>query len=151
MYLWRSGGLRRGDLDMLRRLDNIFSLMNNVRGQSVRPFWTESRLFPLMNIKDKTEAFEVSTEIPGMKIEDVELKIEGETLTIKGERKSEELPEGASFHRREIFTGAFQRSLTLPTKVDPENVSATYRNGILVISLSKEKKSVPKQITITAE
>lgn len=151
MYLWRSGGLRRGDLDMLRRLDNIFSLMNNVHGQSVRPFWTESRLFPLMNIKDKTDAFEVSTEIPGMKIEDVELKIEGETLTIKGERKSEKLPEGASFHRREIFTGAFQRSLTLPTKVDPENVSATYRNGILVISLPKEKKSVPKQITITTE
>lgn len=151
MYLWRSSGLRRGDLDMLRRLDNIFSLMNNARGQSMRPFLTESRLFPLVNVKEKTDTFEVSTEIPGMKIEDVELKIEGETLTIKGERKPEELPEGASFHRREIISGAFQRSLTLPSKVDPENVSATYKNGILLISLPKEKKSAPKQITIVTE
>ncbi len=151
MYLWRSGGLRRGDLDMLRRLDGIFSLMNNVRGQAARPLWTESRLFPLMNVKEKAESFQVSTEIPGMKIEDVELKIEGDTLTIKGQRKPEEAPEGASYHRREIVTGEFQRSLTLPAKIDPENVTATYKNGVLVVTLSKEKKAFPKQIRIVSE
>lgn len=151
MYLWRSGGLRRGDLDMLRRIDSIFNLMNNVRGQSSRPLWTESRLFPLMNIKEKTDCFQVLTEMPGMKIEDLELKIEGETLTIKGERKTEELPTGASYHRREIVTGAFQRSLTLPAKIDAANVTATYKNGILAITLSKEKRALPKQIRISSE
>lgn len=151
MYLWRSGGLRRGDLDMLRRIDNMFNVVNSVRGQSTRPLWTESRLFPLVNVKEKSDSFEVSTEIPGMKIEDLELKIEGETLTVKGERKTEELPEGASYHRREIVTGAFQRSLTLPSKIDPENILATYRNGILAVTLSKEKRALPKQIKINSD
>lgn len=151
MYLWRSGGLRRGDLDMLRRIDSIFSLMNNVRGQSPRQLWTESRLFPLMNVRDNADAFEVSTEIPGMKIEDVELKVEGETLTVKGERKAEDTPSGASYHRREIVTGAFQRSLTLPAKIDPDNVLASYKNGILLVTLPKEKRALTKQIKITSD
>ncbi|MDD3473173.1 MAG: Hsp20/alpha crystallin family protein [Syntrophaceae bacterium] len=151
MQLWRTGGLRRGDLEMLRRLDDMFNMMNNVRGQSPRTFWTESRLFPLMNVKEDPDSFVVLTEIPGMKIEDLELKIEGGTLTLKGERKAEELPPGASYHRREIATGPFQRSLTLPAKIDSEDVTATYRNGILKVTLAKEKRAVPKQIKISSE
>jgi HSP20 family protein len=136
---------------MLRRIDNIFSLMSNPGGLTARPAWTESRLFPLMNVKEKSDSFLVSTELPGMKIEDVELKIEGDTLTVKGERKAEELPSGASYHRREIASGPFQRSLTLPSKIDTENVSASYKNGILVVTLPKEKRVLPKQIKIVSD
>ena len=57
----------------------------------------------------------------------------------------------ASYHRRERATGTFQRSLTLPAKIDPENVKAIYKEGVLNITLQKEKEALPKQITVTTE
>ncbi len=105
-------------------------------------------MFPLLNVTETAESFVVTSEIPGMKTEDLEIKIEGDTLTLRGERRPEEMGQGASYHRRERALGAFQRSLTLPRKVDGEKVNASYKNGVLKITLAKEKEALPKQITI---
>jgi len=135
------------EVDRLRReMDRL------VEGVARRPFLGfETRLFPLLNVRDKSDSYVVSAEIPGMKTDDLEIKIEGETLTMKGERKPLEAAVGASYHRRERATGIFQRSLTLPGKVDPEKVNATYKDGVLIVTLVKEKAAVPRQITVKAE
>ena len=86
-----------------------------------------------------------------MKTDDLEIKIEGDTLMLKGERKPQGAGEEISYHRRERAAGTFQRSLTLPVKVDAENVSATYKDGILTVTLQKEKVALPRQITVKAE
>jgi len=135
------------EVDRLRReMDRL------VEGVERRPFLGfETRLFPLLNVGDKGDSFVVSAEIPGMKTDDLEIKIEGETLTLKGERKPQEADAGASYHRRERATGMFQRSLTLPGQVDPDKVNATYKNGVLTVTLVKEKAAIPREITIKAE
>lgn len=115
------------------------------------PLWREARLFPLLNVREIDHTYVVTAEIPGMKKEDLEIKVVGDTLTFKGERKPMEIGEGASYHRRERATGTFHRSMTLPSRVDADTVKATYKDGVLIITLEKEKAAVPKQITVTAE
>ena len=136
------------EVDRLRReMDQL------VEGVARRPFLGfETRLFPLLNVQDMGDSFVVCAEIPGMKTEDLEIKMEGETLTLKGERKPQETAAAdVSYHRRERATGIFQRSLTLPGKVDPDKVNATYKNGVLTVTLVKEKAAVPRQIAVKAE
>ncbi len=152
MYGWR---FRRDpawdEFDRLRReMDSLLGTISPTRRYWWGSPWSETRLFPLLNVVETTESFVVTAEIPGMRTDDLEIKIEGDTLTLKGERQPDEVTKDASFHRRERATGAFQRSLTLPGKVDSENVKATYRNGVLTVTLSKEKAAQPRQITVEA-
>jgi len=148
---WRDAGWQ--DFDRLRReMDSLLNTFSTGMRQWPSPLWRGTRLFPLLNVKEKADAFVVSAEIPGMKKEDLEIKIENDTLTLKGERKPDQLGENVSHHRRERATGSFQRSLTLPGKVDAEKVNATYKNGVLTVTLAKEKAAQPRQISIeTAE
>jgi len=113
------------------------------------PFWREARLFPHLNVKKDGNSFVVTAEVPGIDIEDLEIRVEGDTLSLKGERKRPAALEGVSYHRRERAAGTFQRSLTLPNKVDADSVSATYKNGVLKVVLPLEKNATPKQISIT--
>lgn len=136
--------------DLEKRIGNLISFVSGQR-RVVDPLWSGARLFPLLNVRQIENDFVVTAEIPGMRKEDLELHVEGDTLSIKGERKPFELDTEASYHRRERATGTFQRSLTLPSRVDPDNVKATYKDGILTISLQKEKVAEAKQITISAE
>ncbi len=86
-----------------------------------------------------------------MNSDDLEIKIEGDTLMLKGERKPQEIGEEIRYHRRERATGTFQRCLTLPGKVDAENVSATYKDGVLIVTLQKEKAALPREIVVHTE
>jgi HSP20 family protein len=153
MFAWRVGrDPIWGEIDRRQRgMDEFLSALSGYRKPEMEPPWREARLFPMLNVKELDEAYLVTAEIPGMKTEDLEIKIEGDTLTLKGERKPIELEEGASYHRRERATGTFQRSLSLPRKVDPENVKATYKDGVLTITLNKEKTALPKKITVDVE
>ncbi len=153
MYLWRTGrGHLGGELDRLRRdMDDAFSAFAGGRKPWMRSPWRETRLFPLLNVRETSDSFTVSSEIPGMRREDLEIKIEGETLSLRGERTPDEVQDEASFHRRERVTGAFQRSLTLPGKVDKDKVTATYRHGVLTVKLTKEKNALPKEVKISSE
>jgi HSP20 family protein len=136
--------------DLEKRIENLISFVSGQR-RVVDPLWSGARLFPLLNVRQIDNIFVVTAEIPGMRKEDLELRVEGDTLSIKGERKPLETGAELSYHRRERAVGTFQRSLTLPSRVDPENVKATYKDGILTITLQREKIAEPKQITISAE
>ena len=153
MYVWRTGrGHLGGELDRLRRdLDDLLTEFSSGRRPWMRSPWRETRLFPLLNVRETTDSFIVSSEIPGMKKEDLEIKIEGDTLSLRGERTPNAMQDEASFHRRERATGAFQRSLTLPGSVHRDTATATYSHGVLTVKLAKEKKALPKEIKISSE
>ncbi len=153
MFRWRIGtDPTWRELDRLQRsMDELFNAVSGARRPLMNPLWRETQIFPHLNVRELDHSFVVTAEIPGMKTEDLEIKIEGDTLTLKGERKPHDSSEEASYHRRERATGVFQRSLTLPNKVDAENVDATYKNGILTVTLQKEKAAMPRQIAVKAE
>jgi HSP20 family protein len=153
MIRWRLGrDPVWGEFDRLQReMNDLFNALTGTRRAFTDTLWSGAKLFPLLNVNEIDDHFVVTAEIPGMKTEDLEIKIEGDTLSLKGERKPYEVGENSSYHRRERATGTFQRSLTLPTRVEPEGVKATYKDGILIVTLQKEKTAAPKQITVIAE
>jgi len=93
----------------------------------------------------------VKTSVPGVKPEDIDITITGDTLTIKGETKAEEKVERANYIRQERRYGAFSRSLTLPTSVVAEKAKAEFENGVLTLILPKAEEVKPKTIKVKAK
>jgi HSP20 family protein len=93
----------------------------------------------------------VKASAPGMTPEDIDISITGETLTIHGEIKEEQLEEGARYHIRERRVESFSRSVSLPTMVQAEKAKAEFENGILTLSLPKVEEVKPKTITVKAK
>jgi HSP20 family protein len=87
-------------------------------------------------------------EVPGMEEKDLDIRVENNTLTVKGERKLEKDEKEENFHRIERRYGTFYRSFTLPSIVDTENVNASYDAGILKLELNKKPEAQPKQIKV---
>lgn len=110
--------------------------------------WMEGSSFPAIDCYFKEGEFVVHADLPGIDPKDVDISIAGNMLTIKGERKStvDEKKEGYMMH--ETSVGLFQRSFTLPEGVDAEKVKATYKNGVLELSMPTAAAALPKKITI---
>jgi HSP20 family protein len=98
-------------------------------------------LAPRVDIAEDAKAVILTAELPGVKEADIEVSLIGDQLSIKGEKRSEHEDkkevEGRTVHRLERAYGAFQRTLTVPYQVDPAQVSAQFRDGVLTISLPK--------------
>ena len=88
-------------------------------------------------------------EVPGMLKEEIKINISENTLTIKGEKKEEKKEDDHNYHRVERRYGTFQRSFTLPTQIRGNKVKATYKDGVLTITLPKKEEVKPKEIPIT--
>jgi HSP20 family protein len=93
----------------------------------------------------------VKVTAPGIKPEDLEIAVVGDTLIIKGEVKSEEHFEEASYIRKERRFGSVQRTLTLPTSVASDKAKAEFENGVLTLTLPKAEEAKPKSIKITSK
>lgn len=127
------------------RFDNIFNEFD--RTVSYGPDWSVVSNYPRTNLYDKGEHFELVAEVPGLAKEDLDVKIQGNYLEIGGKREVK-TPEGFRVHRSERGSASFTRSLTLPSDVDSTKVSATLKDGILVLSLPKSEAAKPRQISI---
>ena len=103
---------------------------------------------PPVDIYEDADSLVVKAEVPDIDQKDIEVRIENNTLTIKGERKHEKEVKKENFHRVERFFGSFSRSFQLPPTVDQEKVSAVCDRGILTITLAKREETRPKQITV---
>ena len=128
--------------------------ISNVVFQTGRPGSAASvrgSLFPLLNVTESPTGFVVSAEIPGVKGEDLDIKVEGNTLTIKGGKKPDDFGKDASYHRRERTAGSFQRALTLPSRIDADKVKAVYSKGVLTLTLPKPDEVQPRQISVRAD
>jgi HSP20 family protein len=121
------------------------------------PFWSGSprtgQLFsgwsPALDLYQSHDNVIVMVELPGTRKEDIEISLRDGTLTIGGERKQENTSNGEKAARTERYFGRFRRSIALPTRVDANKVSATYRDGILTVTLPKAEEVKPKQIQVS--
>jgi HSP20 family protein len=129
--------------NMRDELDRVFE---SSFGSFFRPLGSLNRWSPAVDVYQDKDQFTVYAELPGLKKDEIEISLNGETLTIGGERKYEaNADEG---FRTERFFGKFQRSLTLPVPVNTEKVNATYKDGILKVVLPKAEEAKPKQIPV---
>jgi HSP20 family protein len=102
---------------------------------------------PLDVVENENE-FVVRASLPGIRPEDVQITVHGDTLTIRGEQKVEEEKKGQTWHLRERRHGAFQRSLSLNTPIDPDKADAQFEHGVLTLTLPKSERAKPRQIKV---
>jgi HSP20 family protein len=93
----------------------------------------------------------VRADVPGMEPKDIEVSILGNVLTVKGERRSEQEVKKEDYLRREVSYGSFERRMTLPEGTETDKVKATFKNGVLEITLPLAKEAVAKKVPIEAE
>jgi len=104
--------------------------------------------YPALNVWFGDEGLIVTAEIPGVDPDSIQVTIHDQTLTLSGSRLIEDLPEGATYRRRERGTGDFSRIVELPIKVDSDNVEAKFQNGVLQLKLPRIAEEKPKQIIV---
>jgi HSP20 family protein len=109
---------------------------------------TTGSFVPAVDVYEDAQKVMVKIEVPGIKQEDLDVKLENNTLTIKGERKFENEEKEENFHRIERRYGSFVRSFTVPQTVDTEGVTANYDAGVLTVTLNKKAEAKPKQVKI---
>jgi HSP20 family protein len=103
--------------------------------------------YPLINVFERGEDYELVAELPGVKKEDLNIQVKGATVRIHG-KKSVQYAEAASAHRRERVGGEFDRTLTLPAQIDAAKVTADYRDGVLTLKLPRAESERPRSVTI---
>ena len=103
---------------------------------------------PSMNLAETEDSLMAELEVPGISPEDINVSVTGEMLVVEGEKRQEENKEEKNYHLLERVYGKFNRSLRLPTVVDPDKVEARHKHGILVITMIKTKTVKTKRIEI---
>lgn len=122
-----------------RNVDEVFSGVSGAIHQ-----------FPPVNVWTSENDAILTAELPGVDPKDLDISVQGETITLRGQRQTEKLNEHDVYHRRERILGQFSRSLTLPFRVDGDKVNATMENGVLTITLPRAEADKPKKVTIKA-
>jgi HSP20 family protein len=103
---------------------------------------------PAVDIYEDNQKVVLKLEVPGIEEKDLDVRVENNTLTVKGERKFEAEEKEQNFHRIERRYGSFYRAFTLPSTVDTQNIGANYSAGVLKLELKKKPEAQPKQIKI---
>jgi len=104
---------------------------------------------PAVDIFEQGGDIVLKAELPGVDAKDVDIRVENNTLTLRGERKFDSEVKRESYHRVERAYGTFSRSFTLPTVVDTEKIKAEYKDGVLRVTLPQKEEAKPKQISIS--
>ena len=133
--------------DPFREVAILQNRRNSLFNDLQKPVTTAGFALPV-DIYENEHEIALKIEVPGMKQEDLDVRIENNQLTIRGERKFEKEEKEENFHRIERRYGSFFRSFTLPTTVDSEHINASYTNGILKLELNKKPEAQPKQIKV---
>ena len=120
--------------------DAVARMLNEPRG--TRP-WS-----PSVDILETADELVLKADLPDVNLEDIEVGVENQTLTLKGERKFENEETTTGYHRIERNYGTFVRSFTLPASVDAEKVAAEYKNGVLIVKVSKKEAAKPRQVKV---
>ncbi len=108
-------------------------------------------IYPAVNLHETEDSYVVSAEVPGVDPSDIDVSLEGTTLTLTGQRKIEyPTQDGSSLHRRERQSGSFRRAVQLPAEIEVDKVEAAYRNGVLMVRLPKSPEHKPRQISVQA-
>lgn len=139
--------------DPFREMVTLREKMNRLFEDAVTSRGEEKELMssswtPAVDIYETPEEIVLSAELPGMAEKDVEIKLEDNTLTIKGERKFEKEVKEENYHRIERAYGGFHRSFSLPHYVDQEKIKAEQEHGVLKVHMPKKEESKPRKVKI---
>jgi HSP20 family protein len=126
--------------------NRVNSLFRNLNDEE-HPLTTAS-FVPAVDIYEDADKLTLKLEIPGINEKDLDVRVEDNTLTVKGERKFEAEEKEENFHRIERVYGSFYRAFTLPSTVETDKVQANYNAGVLKLELKKKPEAQPKQIKI---
>jgi HSP20 family protein len=110
---------------------------------------TNNQWNPAVDILEKDGNLVLRAELPGMTEKQIELKVEGDTLILKGERKMDSEDKKENYHRVESYHGSFTRSFRLPDSVDLDKISADYKNGVLTVTLPQKPEVKPREIPVS--
>jgi HSP20 family protein len=143
-YTRRTVPVRRFS-DPTRVLENFFDDFLGTQMTQQAKSWT-----PAVDILEKDGDLIVRAELPGVQEKDIDLKLEGNVLTLKGERRMEDEQDREDYHRVESFYGSFARSFTVPDTADLEKISADYKNGVLTVKIPQRPEVKPREIQISA-
>lgn len=124
----------------LHRVNSLFGDFN--QGDNAASFT------PAVDVYEDPQKLVLKLEVPGIEEKDLDIRVENQTLTVKGERKFEKEEKEENFHRVESRYGSFYRAFTLPRTVDTESVQANYTAGVLKLELKKKAEAQPKQIKV---
>jgi HSP20 family protein len=141
--------------DPFRELATLQNQMNRLFQDSFGPgreeALTTASFAPAVDIYEDEQNITLKVEVPGIDEKDIDVRLENNTLTIRGERKFEKEEKEENYRRVERQYGSFSRSFTLPNVVDTENVHASYDKGMLEVRLAKKAEAKPKQIKVNLE
>ncbi len=129
--------LFRSDIDQL--FDNLVS--GSTLGNGIH-------YDPAADVHETAEAYVIRMDLPGIAQRDVKVSILGDTLTVRGERKLEQVHEKENIHYRERRSGSFERSFTLAAPVRPDQVRASYKDGVLEVTVPKAEEARTREIEI---
>jgi HSP20 family protein len=120
-----------------------------------RPLWRlpvdERGWMPAVDVFEKADRFVVKAELPGIKEEDIHVSVVGDTLSIRGEKKSETEVKEEDYYRSERSYGSFYRSIPIPANVNADKIEACFEDGVLEVALPKSVKAKPKKVTVSAK
>jgi len=131
--------------EMSSRLNRMFGEAGS--GEAARrAFWT-----PAVNVEETKEELRLTAELPGMSQDDIEIEVENNVLSLRGEKREEDQQEDRRYHVWERSYGSFERSFTLPRTVKADQISAQFKDGILHIQMPKAPEAKSRKISIKAE
>ena len=134
----------RDVLLLQNRLNSLFQEYNRGEGDAL----TTAAFVPPVDVYEDEHQIVLKLEVPGMKESDLDVQLENNVLTVKGERKFETEEKEENFHRIERRYGSFYRSFTIPSTVNPDSVKASCEAGVLKVELEKRAEAKPKQIKV---
>jgi len=137
----------RGEMDRLRsEMERLYDRFFDLR--PIRRFTDDGEWMPSVDVSATEKELIVNAEIPGVEAKDIDVNLAGNVLTIKGERKREHEEKEENLHRVERSYGSFYRSLSLPSEVDADKIKASYKKGVLRVTMPKTKRAAGKRIEI---
>ena len=144
----RKKGEEWGLTQMRREIDRLFDRLSE--GWPFRGLGETGRWMPSVDVSETEKELMVRAELPGMDPKEIDISLSGNVITIKGERKHEREEKKENFHLVERSSGSFSRSIQLPAEVQADKIQATYKDGILSISMPKTKVEAVKRIEVKA-
>lgn len=134
--------------DIYTLQNRLNSLMRDVSRDEDETL-TSSAFVPPVDVYEDANHIVLKLEVPGMHLDDFDIQLENQTLTVRGERKFEKETKEENYHRLERRYGSFARGFTLPNTIDPEAVKANYDAGVLTVEIGKRAEAKPKQIKVS--
>jgi HSP20 family protein len=130
---------------MLALQERMNRLAGDAQGREELEYGT---WLPPVDLREEEQSFVIQMEVPGLSKDEIDIHLENNVLTLRGERKFEQEDQKHNYHRIERYYGKFARSFTLPSLIQPGGIAASLKDGVLEVSIPKSEDSKPKKIAI---